>query len=70
MNYTAQESTERGIPLTSGISWGSVPLTEQVVGVDLPPATHHRSPPQEQTGCSCDAEDSPPQVMGTQTAPC
>lgn len=55
INYTAQESTEWGFPLTSDISWGSVPLTEQAVGVDLPPATHHWSPRREQTGCACDA---------------
>lgn len=40
INYTAQESTAWGIPLTSDSSWGSVPLTEQAVGEDLPPATH------------------------------
>lgn len=44
INHTAQESTEWGIPLTSDISWGSVPLTEQAVGVDLPPASQPWSP--------------------------
>lgn len=48
INYTARERTERGSPLASDVSWGSVPLTEQAAGVDVPPSDDH--PPKEQTG--------------------